>query len=114
MRLGGREVLVTAEVFWVARPLSGDLSSLAGLGWQLGLGLGLGLRLGLGLGSDLSSLAGLGSQAATDPPPRWWAILCRSLTGLVTNTLMAGNGGVQVLSDVTAAGAQRFYRVRRW
>jgi len=28
--------------------------------------------------------------------------------------LTAGNGAVQVLSDSTAAGAQRFYRVRRW
>ncbi len=28
--------------------------------------------------------------------------------------LAAGNGRVQVLSDGTAAGAQRFYRVRRW
>jgi uncharacterized repeat protein (TIGR01451 family) len=28
--------------------------------------------------------------------------------------LIAGNGRVQVLSDGTAAGAQRFYRVRRW
>lgn len=28
--------------------------------------------------------------------------------------LTAGNGSVQVLSDGTAAGAQRYYRVRRW
>ena len=28
--------------------------------------------------------------------------------------LTAGNGSVRVLSDGTAAGAQRFYRVRRW
>jgi alpha-tubulin suppressor-like RCC1 family protein len=28
--------------------------------------------------------------------------------------LVAGNGSSQVLSDPTAAGAQRFYRVRRW
>ncbi len=28
--------------------------------------------------------------------------------------LVAGNGGVRTLSDPTAAGAQRFYRVRQW
>jgi hypothetical protein len=28
--------------------------------------------------------------------------------------LAAGNGRVQVLRDATAAGAQRFYRIRRW
>jgi hypothetical protein len=28
--------------------------------------------------------------------------------------LVAGNGGVRQLTDSTATGAQRFYRVRRW
>jgi len=28
--------------------------------------------------------------------------------------LVAGNGGLRTLSDPTATGQQRFYRVRRW